>query len=158
MRFVSEHPTVKALTLHVFRTYVRDRSEPSPSQTACSLSIRNFTKKQKNRIVLCIRPMIRAVQRLTRIVVGVLQKTSGFAPRPVRVVFMVDRVLALGQVFFAKYIDLYLSVTFQQGPMPTLVELPMTGEWVLRMINLSVDRRRRNIAYAGAGGFLRWCN
>jgi len=102
MRFVSEHPAMKALTLHVFRTYVRDRSELSPSQTACSLSIRDFTKKQKNRIVLCIRPMIRAVPRLTRIVVGVLQKTSGFDPKPVRLVFVVDRVLALEQVFFCQ--------------------------------------------------------
>jgi hypothetical protein len=102
-----------------------------------SSSIRNFTEKQKNRIVLCIRTAIRAVPRLTRIVVGVLEKTSGFDPRPVRTGFLVDRVLTLGQIFSADYIDLYLSVTFQQCPMSTLNEPPVTV-LVLRLTNLSI--------------------
>jgi len=40
--------------------------------------------------------------------------------------------------------------------MPTLIELPVTSVWVLRLINLSVDRGRRSSACAEAGSFIRW--
>jgi hypothetical protein len=68
----------------------------------------------------------RAVTWLRRLVVGLPRRRPGFAPEPVHVGFVVEK-LALGQVFFPEFFGLPLSVSFHQGSM--LIYYPWEEEY-----------------------------
>ena len=153
---VSEHPSVKTLTLHVFRTYVWDRGEPSSSQAACKVH-RFVTLLRSKRTKLCcvIRPAIRVVPRLTRIVVGVLQKTSSFDPRLVRAGFVVDRVLTLEQVPPPRRLYWFVPVSnIPAMPHAHIEWATSDGVWVLLLINLSIGDEETSPVLKLAGFFV----